>query len=155
MRRPRRQVMHTCPVSIDPFLTLGGLFAGTVVGLTGLGGAAIVTPMLLLLFNIPAPVAVSTDVVSAAVMKPVGAGVHIKRRTPYYPVVLWLSLGSVPGVLLGTWLFSVIVGEEGGDTALRRMIGVVLLVAVVVTLLRLRLRKYTEEHGDQPLTFSR
>jgi len=148
-------MLQTCPVSIDPFLTLGGLFAGTVVGLTGLGGAAIVTPMLLLLFNVPAPVAVSTDVVSAAVMKPVGAGVHIKRRTPYYPVVLWLSLGSVPGVLLGTWLFSVIVGEEGGDATLRRLIGVVLLVAVVVTLLRLRLRKYTEEHGDQPLTFSR
>jgi uncharacterized membrane protein YfcA len=148
-------MLQTCPVSIDPFLSLGGLFAGIVVGLTGLGGAAIVTPMLLLLFNIPAPVAVSTDVVSAAVMKPVGAGVHIKRRTPYYPVVLWLSLGSVPGVLLGTWLFSVLVGEEGGDTALRRLIGVVLLVAVVVTLLRLRLRKYTDSHGDQALTFSR
>lgn len=65
--------------------------------MTGLGGAAIVTPMLLLLFNIPPAVAVSTDVVSAAVMKPVGASVHIRRRTPYYPVVLWLSLGSVPG----------------------------------------------------------
>lgn len=148
-------MLQTCPVSLDPLLSLGGLFAGIVVGLTGLGGAAIVTPMLLLLFNVPAPVAVSTDVVSAAVMKPVGAGVHIKRRTPYYPVVLWLSLGSVPGVLLGTWLFSLIVGEEGGDTALRRLIGVVLLVAVVVTLLRLRLRKYTEDHGDRPLTFSR
>jgi uncharacterized membrane protein YfcA len=58
-------------------------------------------------------------------------------------------------VLLGTWLFSVIVGEEGGDTTLRRLIGVVLLVAVVITLLRLRLRKYTDTHGDQPLTFSR
>ena len=120
--------MHTCPVSIDPFLTLGGLFAGTVVGLTGLGGAAIVTPMLLLIFNVPPPVAVSTDVVSAAVMKPVGAAVHIKRRTPYYPVVLWLSMGSVPGVLL---------------------------VAVVVTMLRLRLRRYTEVHGEQALIFSR
>lgn len=147
--------MHTCPVSIDPFLTLGGLFAGTVVGLTGLGGAAIVTPMLLLIFHVPPAVAVSTDVVSAAVMKPVGAAVHIKRRTPYYPVVLWLSMGSVPGVLLGTWLFSLLVEGEGGDTTLRRMIGVVLLVAVVVTMLRLRLRRYTEQHGEQPLIFSR
>ncbi|MFN8184846.1 MAG: sulfite exporter TauE/SafE family protein [Candidatus Nanopelagicales bacterium] len=142
-------------MSIDPFLTLGGLFAGTVVGLTGLGGAAIVTPMLLLIFHVPPAVAVSTDVVSAAVMKPVGAAVHIKRRTPYYPVVLWLSMGSVPGVLLGTWLFSLLVEGEGGDTTLRRMIGVVLLVAVVVTMLRLRLRRYTEQHGEQPLIFSR
>ncbi len=148
-----RQVMHTCPVSIDPFLTLGGLFAGMVVGLTGLGGAAIVTPMLLLIFHVPPAVAVSTDVVSAAVMKPVGAAVHIKRRTPYYPVVLWLSMGSVPGVLLGTWLFSLLVEGEGGDTTLRRIIGVVLLMAVVVTLLRLRLRRYTE--GSDELVFSR
>ena len=44
-------------------------------------------------------------------MKPVGAGVHIKRRTPYYPVVLWLARASA-GVLLGTWLFSVIVGRK-------------------------------------------
>lgn len=150
--RPLRQ---TRLVTIDPFLTLGGLFAGTVVGMTGLGGAAIVTPMLLLLFNIPPAVAVSTDVVSAAVMKPVGASVHVRRRTPYYPVVLWLTLGSVPGVLLGTWLFSLVVENESGDSALRRMIGVVLIVAVVVTLFRLRLRRYTETHGDSPLLFSR
>ena len=155
MLGPSPGLLQTWPVSIDLFLTLGGLFAGTVVGMTGLGGAAIVTPMLLIIFNVPAPVAVSTDVVSAAVMKPVGAGVHIKRRTPYYPVVLWLSLGSVPGVLLGTWLFSLLVGEEGGDTALRRLIGVVLLVAVVITLLRLRLRKYSDALAEQPLTFSR
>jgi len=148
-------VMHTWPVSIDLFLTLGGLFAGTVVGLTGLGGAAIVTPMLLLIFHVPPAVAVSTDVVSAAVMKPVGAAVHIKRRTPYYPVVLWLSMGSVPGVLLGTWLFSLLVEGEGGDTTLRRIIGVVLLVAVVVTLLRLRLRRFSAQNDELPLVFSR
>ena len=99
----RSPVGDTFAVTLDPFLALGGLFAGSVVGMTGLGGVAIVTPMLLLLFNIPPAVAVSTDVVSAAVMKPVGASVHIRRRTPYYPVVLWLSLGSVPGVLIGTW----------------------------------------------------
>ena len=151
----RSPVGDTFAVTLDPFLALGGLFAGSVVGMTGLGGAAIVTPMLLLLFNIPPAVAVSTDVVSAAVMKPVGASVHIRRRTPYYPVVLWLSLGSVPGVLIGTWLFSRIAGGAEGDETLRRMIGVVLIVAVVVTLFRLRLRTYAESHGDTPLLFSR
>jgi len=142
-------------VTIDWFLTLGGLFAGTVVGMTGLGGAAIVTPMLLLIFHVPPPVAVSTDVVSAALMKPVGAAVHIKRRTPYYPVVLWLSIGSVPGVVLGTWLFKLIVDGETGDDTLRQLIGVVLLVAVVVTLMRLRLRRYAVTHRAEELTFSR
>lgn len=140
---------------IDPLLTLGGLFAGTVVGLTGLGGAAIVTPMLLLIFGVPASIAVSTDLVSAAVMKPVGAGVHIKRKTPYYPVVLWLSMGSVPGVLLGSWVFAQLAGAENGEATLKKVIGAVLLVAVVVTLVRMRLRKYATEHSTEPLTFSR
>lgn len=140
---------------IDLWLTLGGLFAGTVVGMTGLGGAAIVTPMLLLLFNVPAPIAVSTDLVSAAIMKPVGAAVHIKRRTPYWPVVGWLTAGSVPGVLIGSWLFSQLAAVESGEQTLKKVIGVVLLVAVVVTLLRLRLRRYQEQHADAPMQFTR
>lgn len=146
--------MQTCLV-IDPWLALGGLFAGTVVGLTGLGGAAIVTPMLLLLFNVPAPIAVSTDLVSAAVMKPVGAAVHIKRRTPYWPVVVWLSMGSVPGVLIGTWLFSMLADTDNGEDTLKKIIGVVLLTAVAITAFRLRLRKYAEDHSHAPMVFSR
>jgi uncharacterized membrane protein YfcA len=70
-------------------------------------------------------------------------------------VVLWLSLGSVPGVLIGTWVFSRIAGGAEGDETLRRMIGVVLIVAVVVTLLRLRLRRFAHSHGEQVLQFSR
>lgn len=73
----------------DGWISLGGLFSGAIVGLTGLGGAAIVTPMLVLVFGIPAPIAVSTDVVSAAAIKPIGAGVHLKRRTPYLAVAGW------------------------------------------------------------------
>lgn len=139
---------------IDPWLSIGGLFAGVVVGLTGLGGAAIVTPMLLLLFNVPAPVAVSTDLVSAAVMKPVGAAVHVKRRTPYWPVVAWLTMGSVPGVLLGTWLFSRLAATDTGEDTLTRIIGVVLLTAVAITAARLRLRTYAQAHADAPMVFS-
>lgn len=143
-------------MTIDPLLTLGGIFAGTVVGLTGLGGAAIVTPMLLLLFGVPAPVAVSTDVVSAALMKPVGAWVHLRQRTPYMKIVLWLSLGSVPGVLFGTWLFTRLVGEGDphGESLLRQMIGGVLLVAVFVTALRMALRRFAAKRSDKPVSLS-
>lgn len=140
---------------IDWWLTLGGLFAGTVVGLTGLGGAAIVTPMLLLLFNVPAPIAVSTDLVSAAVMKPVGAAVHIRRKTPYWAVVVWLTCGSVPGVMLGSWMFSLIADSESGEETLKKIIGAVLLTAVAITLFRLRLRRYAEHHSADELVFSR
>lgn len=140
---------------IDPWLTLAGLFAGTVVGMTGLGGAAIITPMLLLLFNVPAPIAVSTDLVSAAIMKPIGAGVHIKRRTPYWNVVGWLTAGSVPGVLIGTWWFSHLADAEDGSAMLKKIIGVVLLIAVAVTLARLWLGRYQTQHADAPMEFTR
>ena len=143
-------------MTIEPLITLGGLFAGTVVGLTGLGGAAIVTPMLLLLFGIPAPVAVSTDLVSAALMKPVGASVHWRQRTPHWPVVLWLSMGSVPGVLFGSWLFASIAGDPHGDATLRRLIGIVLVLAVIVTLVRMKLRSYATARADTgPIQFTR
>jgi uncharacterized membrane protein YfcA len=88
-------------------------------------------------------------------MKPVGAAVHIKRRTPYWAVVVWLSMGSVPGVLVGSWLFSFISDGEAGEEALKKIIGAVLLVAVAVTLFRLRLRKYAAEHAEDELEFSR
>jgi hypothetical protein len=111
--------------------------------------------MLLLLFGVPASVAVSTDVVSAALMKPVGAWVHIKERTPHFKVVLALSLGSVPGVLVGTWLFSKLTTDPHGDTTLRTMIGAVLVVAVVVTSLRMYLRSRSAAGKvDAPLNLS-
>ncbi|MBP7972427.1 MAG: sulfite exporter TauE/SafE family protein [Candidatus Nanopelagicales bacterium] len=128
--------------NIDWFITVGGLFAGFMVGLTGMGGAVIVTPMLIFIFGIPAPIAVSTDVVSAAVMKPVGAGVHLARRTPHMRMVFWLCVGSIPGVLIGTLLFRQLVSAADGTTILRSLVGVALLVGVVFTVVRLRLRKF-------------
>ena len=138
---------------IDPLLSLGAV-RGVVVGLTGLGGAAIVTPMLLLLFNIPAPVAVSTDLVSAAVMKPVGGGVPHRPANPHYQsgprLVAGVRAGSVAG--------DVAVLADRGDgvrrDTLKRIIGVVLLVAVVVSLIRMRLRRFQEAHAVESLNFS-
>jgi uncharacterized membrane protein YfcA len=128
----------------DVWVTLAGLFSGVVVGLTGLGGAAIVTPMLVLLFGVPAPIAVSTDLVSAAIIKPIGATVHVRRRTPHIAVVAWLSAGSVPGVLLGTWVFTLL-----SPAAVKQMIGGVLLTAIVVTVARARAaRKIPALHSD-------
>ena len=57
----------------NPGLSLGGLVAGVMVGLTGMGGAALVTPMLVLLFGVSPTAAVSSDVVASAIMKPVGS----------------------------------------------------------------------------------
>ena len=73
------------------------LFVGIVVGLTGIGGAALLTPMLIFVFQVPASVAVSSDVVAATLMKVVGGFKHWKQQTLEPQVVKWLVLGSVPG----------------------------------------------------------
>lgn len=115
---------------IDLLLSLGGFIAGVIVGLTGMGGAALVTPMLVLVFGINPAAAVSSDVVAAAVMKPVGALVHIRARTVHWGLVGWLSAGSIPGVLLGTVIFARVLDTEAAGDTIRAWIGWVLLIAV-------------------------
>ena len=120
----------------NPGLSLGGLVAGLMVGLTGMGGAALVTPMLVLLFGVSPTAAVSSDVVASAIMKPVGSIVHIRHRTVHWRLVMWLSIGSVPGVLAGTWLFAKYATGPGMDATIKTWIGIVLLVALVAMVAR-------------------
>src|SRR5690606_21691386 len=65
-------------LDIDWLMALSGLGVGFVVGLTGMGGGALMTPILVLLFNVPPLQAVSSDIVASMVMKPIGGGVHLK-----------------------------------------------------------------------------
>ena len=119
---------------VDLLLALAGLFAGLLVGLTGMGGAVIVTPMLVLLFGVPPAAAISADLVAGAVVKPVGSLVHIRAKTVHWKLVLWISVGSVPGVLIGTFLFSRVVRTTNAEATLRTLIGVVVLIAIAAML---------------------
>src|ERR1051325_9055750 len=74
---------------------------GIVVGLTGMGGGALMTPVLVLFFNVPPLAAVSSDLVASAVMKPVGSFVHLRKGTVRLDLVRWLCLGSVPSAFCG------------------------------------------------------
>ena len=121
---------------IDVLLAFGGLLAGLLVGLTGMGGALIVTPMLGLVFGVPPAAAISSDVVAGAVMKPVGSWVHMRAETVHWKLVLWISVGSVPGVLVGTALFTKVLSTPGAEDTLRTLIGVVVLVALAAMLAR-------------------
>jgi uncharacterized membrane protein YfcA len=122
---------------IDFALSLGGLVAGLMVGLTGMGGAALVTPMLVLLFGVPPAAAVSSDVVASAIMKPVGSLVHIRARTVHWGLVGWLSAGSIPGVLLGTVIFARVLNTDEASETIRTWIGYVLLIALAAMLAKI------------------
>ena len=100
-------------MSFDPLLTLAGLLGGFMVGLTGMGGGALMTPILVIFFGISPTAAVSSDLVAAMVMKPIGGGVHIRRRTVNWALVKWLCIGSIPMAFAGV----LIVHSLGGTTA--------------------------------------
>lgn len=116
-------------MSIDLPLILGGLLVGFVVGLTGMGGGALMTPMLIFVFRVDPLVAVSSDVVASLFMKPAGAIVHLRRKTVNLRLVLWLCIGSVPAAFSGALLIQVLPFGDSLDTGLQRVLGVALLIA--------------------------
>ena len=85
---------------MDFALTLSGFGVGFIIGLTGVGGGSLMTPILVLVFAVPPAVAVGTDLLYAAVTKSAGVFVHQARRNIVWPVVGLLALGSVPAALL-------------------------------------------------------
>lgn len=115
-------------MDLDPAVTVAGLLVGFVVGLTGMGGGALMTPILVLLFGVDPLAAVSSDIVASVVMKPVGGGVHFRRGTVHLGLVRWLALGSVPSAFGGVLLLQAMAVDEVGDR-LKTLLGAVLLVA--------------------------
>src|SRR5437016_2735133 len=70
-----------CRVHLDLTLAFAGLIVGFVIGLTGVGGGALLTPVLVIFFGISAPAAVSSDIIASLVLKPIGGAVHWRRGT--------------------------------------------------------------------------
>jgi uncharacterized membrane protein YfcA len=121
-------------VDLDFGIALAGFIVGVVVGLTGMGGGALMTPILVLGFGIEPLAAVSSDLVAAVVMKPIGGGIHFRRGTVHTGLVKWLALGSVPGALVGSYLISHVSGDVGDS--IKIILGVVLLIAAAAMVMR-------------------
>lgn len=112
---------------------------GILVGLTGIGGASLITPMLIVVFQVPAAIAVSSDVVAATLMKVVGGLKHWRQQTLDPQIVQWLALGSVPGALTGVGCFHWLqnIWSEDWNGLLLRLLGSLILVVTLVGMLRL------------------
>lgn len=112
---------------------------GIVVGLTGIGGASLITPMLIFVFQVPVAVAVSSDVVAATLMKVVGGVKHWRQQTLDVQAVKWLALGSVPGSLVGVGLLHVLrqSNQFNLDALLLRLLGVAILLITLIALVQL------------------
>src|ERR1700758_2011300 len=91
-------------MGLNGYVVIGSAIVGLLVGLTGAGGGALMTPMLILLFNVKPSAAISSDLVAAVVMRPVGSFVHMRTGTVNYRLVGWMCAGSVPMAFLGAYL---------------------------------------------------
>ena len=114
---------------MDPALALGGLIVGVVVGLTGMGGGALMTPMLVLFFGVQPLAAVSSDLVASAFMKPIGGFVHLRNGTVNMGLVKLLMLGSVPSAFAGVLLLRALGDSESVQDHVETALGAALLIA--------------------------
>jgi uncharacterized protein len=114
-----------------------GLVAGFVVGVTSTGGGALLTPALVFILRVPPSVAVGSDVLIASVTKLFGGGMYAVRREVHWPTVGRLLLGSLPGVAVGIGILDHL-PPGVREHALQRALGVVLVIAGVASLVRLR-----------------
>jgi uncharacterized membrane protein YfcA len=124
-------------MEISPYIVLGSAVVGFLVGVTGAGGGALMTPMLILLFNIKPSAAISSDLVAAVVMRPIGAAVHMAQKTVNFTLVRWMVIGSVPMAFLGSYVLHVLGSSTTAQTNIERILGTALLIGAAAMVLRL------------------
>ena len=123
---------------MDPAIAAFGLGVGLLVGMTGIGGGSLMTPLLILVFGINPVTAVGTDLAYGAVTKTVGGFKHLRQRTVDMPLSLWMGAGSVPAAIGGVYVLEAIQRAHGAafDNVLITALAVTLLFCGVMTLAR-------------------
>jgi uncharacterized membrane protein YfcA len=123
---------------MDPAIIFFGLGIGLLVGMTGMGGASLMTPLLIIIFGISPVTAIGTDIFYAAVTKTVGGYQHLKLKTVHRGIAFWLAVGSVPSALVGVYVIELLQRTYGDDLdkLVLGMLGGALLVVGIATLLR-------------------
>ena len=136
----------------DAFFSIlaAGFFVGVVVGLTGMGGGALMTPALIFLGVGDAATVVTADLTAAAIYKSGGAIVHKREGSPNMRLAMWLIIGSVPMALLGPYLVSWFTDPEDLDSTLKLCIGFALLLAASTYALRLYINLRRVRGGAPP-----
>jgi uncharacterized membrane protein YfcA len=123
-------------MGLSLYVVLGSAVVGLLVGLTGAGGGALMTPMLILLFSVKPVAAISSDLVAAVVMRPVGAAVHLHKGTVNLRLVGLMSLGSVPMAFVGAFLLREMGNNSADQQNVEIALGAALLTGAVAMVIR-------------------
>jgi uncharacterized membrane protein YfcA len=131
---------------VDFALVAFGLGVGILVGMTGIGGGSLMTPMLILVFGVTPTTAIGTDLAYAAVTKTVGGYKHWKQRTVDLTLSSWMAIGSVPAAVFGVYVLTLLkdwLGHDFEDTVIALLAGA-LLITGAATLVRAFLKRMHE-----------
>ncbi|HEV8563983.1 MAG TPA: sulfite exporter TauE/SafE family protein [Actinomycetota bacterium] len=123
-------------MQIDAYVALAALIVGFTVGLTGMGGGALMTPILVLLFKVQPLAAVSSDLVASMIMKPIGSSVHIRRGPVRWELVRWLALGSVPSAFAGVFILRSLGDNQHVQDNIKILLGATLMLAATAMVLK-------------------
>lgn len=118
----------------------GGFLVGLLIGMTGMGGGLIMTPLLIFLLGVPPTTAIGTDLVYASVTKLFGAWQHWRQKTIDFSVVKWLTVGSLPGALSGVWIIMQLRNQlelQQVNSMIGNMLGIAYLGIAILMMWRL------------------
>jgi uncharacterized membrane protein YfcA len=138
---------------MDWTYTLSGLVVGFIVGLTGVGGGSLMTPLLVLFFGIPPATAVGTDLLYASITKTGGIWVHGRRGNIDWRIVGWMALGSVPAAILTTWALAVFrLKDQQFSALISSVLGVALILTALAIFFRERVRRASRDRAESGLS---
>jgi uncharacterized membrane protein YfcA len=135
---------------VDFALVAFGLGVGILVGMTGIGGGSLMTPMLILVFGVQPVTAIGTDLAYAAVTKTVGGWKHLRQKTVDLTLSSWMALGSVPAAIGGVYVLTLLedwLGRDFEDAVIAILAGALLLTGTA-TLVRAFLKRMHERERD-------
>src|SRR5271168_453563 len=134
---------------INFYQSLSGFLVGVIVGLTGVGGGSLMTPLLVLLFGIHPVTAVGTDLLHAAITKAGGTYVHAKKNRVDWRITALLAAGSLPSAIITLLGMHAFTGGLGSSKIITTTLGVALLLTAVALALRSRMRRYSQARGHE------
>ncbi len=144
---------------MDPLIILFGLGVGILIGMTGVGGGSLMTPLLILIFSTKPVVAIGTDLAYGAITKTLGGWRHLRKGTVDLGLTKWMSLGSWPGAVLGVLIIEYIQNHYGDnfETFMLAALGVALFLVGAALLVRALFLKrlISQERESVEMTRSR
>ena len=134
---------------MDWLYTLSGFVVGAIVGLTGVGGGSLMTPLLVLVFGVHPATAVGTDLLYAAITKAGGTSVHARKGHVDWRITGLLACGSIPAALLTIWALSYLPKQSETVTqVISFSLGIALLLTAAAIVFRQKLQRYALSHAE-------